>query len=709
MNAIAKRQWPLVKYDVAQLGATTTAQGVSPGGLDLTTPSLRLPPGVLRDGLNFECAQAGGYARIEGYERLDGRAAPSAATVTIVQVVSFTNVPTVGQVVTQATSGATGTIVGVVGVPSPYIAVTRITGTFDATHALTTPGPVSVGTATTRTVVPTAKALAMAIGEAADVYRALIGAVPGSGAILGVVGMVFSNADNVYAFRANAGATAVAIYKATAFGWVLVPFYKIVSFTAGGTATPLDGEVLTQGAVTATVKRVMTQNQTLPWAGAATGQFVITTPVGGTTHFVAGAATLSGGATVTLSGAEAAISLAPGGRFEFVKCNFSGDIKTRRIYGCDGINQCFEFDGDVLTPIATGLSPDVPSHVAFHKNYLVVSDGSSLLGSAPGFPFIWDATLGAWEIATGDVVNGMLTLPGDQTVATLAVSLRGNMAFLYGTDPTTFNFVKFNTNIGALPYTLQNMFDMFFLDALGVVTLKASLNWGNFLPASLTSNILPFIARERTRITASAINRTKSQYRLFFSDGYALYCTIVNQQYVGAIPQLFPNPIFCCDETTLANGVEATYFGSTDALGYVYQLDKGTSFDGVALNAYFITAWDPIKSPRILKRFRAVSLEVQGNGYAELRYGYQLGYASNMIAQPPAVGALLNLSPRAIWDEMIWEDFVWDGVLLQPTDVDEVGTAENIQVGVFTGTTYTPAFTLNSVIHHYSLRRGLRV
>jgi hypothetical protein len=79
---------------------------------------------------------------------------------------------------------------------------------------------------------------------------------------------------------------------------------------------------------------------------------------------------------------------------------------------------------------------------------------------------------------------------------------------------------------------------------------------------------------------------------------------------------LFPNPVFCVDEGENSLGAEVTYFGSSDGLGYVYQMDVGTSFDGAAINAYITTAWNPIGSPRILKRFRAASIEMQGTAYA---------------------------------------------------------------------------------------------
>lgn len=699
---------PEVRYSVTRLGGGVTSNGATyPGGLDQTTPSLSLQPGALRDVINFECSQSGGYARIEGYERFDGQFSPSRATYVIVQIASFTNVPTVGQTLTQTTSGATGTIIAVNNVAGAYYcAVTKVTGTFDTTHNVLV-GATPIGTAITNSVAISSLLNAQYLALAADVYRALIGAVPGSGAILGVVAMIFSGVDNVYAFRANLLGTAVDLYKASAGGWVQVPFYKIVSFTLGNTATPVDGETLTQGAVSATVKRVMTQ--TGAWTGTAAGQFVITTPSGGGGNFAAGAATLSGGATVTLSGVQTAISLLPGGKFAFDKGNFSGQLVTRRIYGADGVNKAFEFDGDVLAPIKTGLSPDNPKFICAHKNMLFVSKDSSIIHSGVGTPFKYSTVDGGGEIATGDEVTGLITLPGSQATATLGVFLRSNTAFLYGTDPTTFNFVTFNNGVGALPYSCQNLADTYMMDDLGAVTLRTSLNFGNFDPTTLTPNIIPFILQERGKLTYSSVSKVKNQYRLFFNDGYGLWLTIVNQRYLGAAIVQFPNPVNCVDQNDTSNLGMVSYFGSTDSLGYVYQLDAGTSFDGANIDAHVTLAWDAIKTPRILKRFRAASIEIQSNSYALVSFGYQLGYGTTLIGQPSNVPYASNFSAAPVWDTFVWDNFTWDGQTLLPTDVDMTGTAENVQVILSSTTNYIAAYNLNSVIYHYTPRRGMRV
>ena len=113
---------PKVNYDLIRLG----------GGLDQVTPTLSLPPGVARRAANFECSITGGYTRIAGYERFDGRPSPSSANYNIL-VCTFTSTVTVGQTVTGSTSSATGKVIAVT---ATTLVITRETGTFVANDIL---------------------------------------------------------------------------------------------------------------------------------------------------------------------------------------------------------------------------------------------------------------------------------------------------------------------------------------------------------------------------------------------------------------------------------------------------------------------------------------------------------------------------------------------------------------------------------------------
>ena len=85
------------------------------GGLDLVTPQIKMKPGVLTAGLNYEPAREGvGYGRIDGYERFDGLPKPSVQTYWLLAFTGGTVAPQLNRVVTGVTSGAVGTLVSIV-------------------------------------------------------------------------------------------------------------------------------------------------------------------------------------------------------------------------------------------------------------------------------------------------------------------------------------------------------------------------------------------------------------------------------------------------------------------------------------------------------------------------------------------------------------------------------------------------------------------
>lgn len=667
------------------------------GGWDLSTPTLSLKPGAVRDCRNFEVSPTGGYTRIGGYERFDGRPSPSDGIYAIVQVASFTNTPSVGQTLTGFSSGVTSIIIAVA---ANYMVVTKTSGSYTEGETVKVGGTV-IGVQTATTASITAKLNAQYLNLAADNYRADIAAVPGSGPVRGVA--LYN--DVLYAFRDNAGGTAVDMHKSSAGGWVQVAFEYEVDFSNANTSVG-DGDTLTQGGVTATIRRVVVQTGTL-LSGTNTGRLVISVAAGG--NFAAGAATTTGAGALTLGGAETAITLATGGKFEFDKANFFGQASGLRLYGADGVNRMFEFDGTYFVPIETGNTPDNPKHLAALKNHLFYSIGSSAFSSGIGNPYNHTSTAGASEHATGDTVTGFLVQPGAQTSGAMAIFGRNNVFMIYGTSAVDWNMVNYSPGVGALDYTVQQMAQGFFLDDRGVTSLKTSQAYGNFDQATLTNNINKFIQSKRALVAYSTVSRERSQYRLLFSDGYALYATIVNGKYLGGMQVLFENPAYCACEGEMADGTEVLFFGAATG-GYVYQLDKGSSFDGAAPNEYMVFNWNHADSPRTLKRWRKCSVEMQGDSYAEINFGYSLAYGSTEEMQPGTANYASNFSSSS-WDGsgIPWDGyFVWDGRTISPTEVAMEGTSENVQITISSDLDYLYPYTINSMILHYTPRRGVR-
>ena len=677
-----------VKYDRIILG----------GGYDTETPTLSLKPGVCREAINFECSVTGGYTRIGGYERHDGRTAPSSAALTVLAV-TITTVPTLGSTLTGNSSSATGVICGF---SNTTISVTNTTGTFTSEQVKI--GAVVIGNCTGFSTVADAATLATQTAAAADVYRALISAPTGSGALRGA----FILSDNVYAFRNNAGGTACNMWKATTGGWTQVNFEYEISFTAGGNVAPADGATLTQGGVTATVRRVVRQSGA--WVGTpgtAVGRLVISAPAGG--NFAAGAATLTGGVNVTLSAIQTAITLQPNGKFDVEIGNFAGNASTIRAYGVDGKNRAWEFDGSYFVPISTGATTDTPKYIAIHKNHLFLSINSSMMHSAPGLPFDFTALSGAAEIAVGDVITGMLVQPGSQATAAMACYTNNSTLMLYGTSATSstspWNLVAFNTGTGAADYTAQNMAQSYALDNRGVIGMQTTLNFGNFDQSTLTANILKWIKSKVGTATCSVLNREKSQYRVFYSDGSALYLTMVNGNLVGSMPVKYPTYMYQSSEWTKSDGTLWILGCGSD--GMLYRLDSGTSFDGAAIPASITLNFNPTGSPRTLKRYRKCALEMQGSSYAEIQFYYSLGYSAPDYTPPTPVSYGKDLS-SAKWDGGTWDKFFWDSRALAPQECEMTGTAENVALTFFSSSNAYAPFTLNSAVIHYSIRRGMR-
>lgn len=676
---------PKVNYELIRLG----------GGLDQVTPTLSLPPGFARRASNFECSINGGYTRIAGYERFDGHANPSDATYNILAC-NITGTVVVGNTVTGVTSGNTGKVIYIDG---SNLVMTRETGFYQNGETIQV-SSTNVGTiVSVNGIAPSAVIDATYRGIAADEYRTSISAVPGSGSVLGV--SYFNG--TVYAWRNNVGATAANLYKSTSSGWVQVALGYEIKFDAGS-AEVFEGQTingLTSGA-SALVSRVVLETGAWSTSDAA-GRFILSAVVG--TFIDNEVIRVSTVNKAVANGTSSAITLLPSGRVESQIGNFGGGTANTKIYGCDGKNRGFEFDGTVYVPINTGMAVDVPTRMAVHKNHLFFAFNESLQFSGIGEPYKWTPLLGAGEISLNGPITNLLILPGNQTTGALGVYTRNDTNVLYGTSSETFQLSTFNSGTGGLPYTAQNMDQAYVLDDRGVMNMNTSLNYGNFESNALTLRIRPFVQQRRNLATASVLNREKGQYRIFFSDGTALYMTFTGSKVLGSMPVQFPNAATCCVEGETPDGSSTSFFGSTN--GFVYRLDAGTSFDGAAIPANINLVYNSIKSPRILKRYRKASVEMTGDSYAEIAFGYDLGYRSVELEQ--ASGAVYTNDLRSsYWDEMTWDNFVWDGRDIAPSEIEVMGTAENLAIQLSSVSAIIKPFTVNSVIVHYSMRRGLR-
>ena len=694
------------------------------GGLDTITPQVTIRPGCTIDTENFEIPSEGGYRRIYGYERYDGQASPSQANLTLLFAATTFAVTSgnVGATVTGASSGTTATIAyidpGMSALPNglpgyqsasgnAYMAVTVQTGTFTAGENIKIGATVIGVYATSSTPTNWSGFNDNIVAEsAANIYRALINPVPGSGAVLGV--WVYNS--NVYAFRNNSAGTHSIMYMASTSGWTAITLPITIPYTGGNAAlgnlqatTEQGGTgTLTQGGVTATVKRITLASGSFV-SGTAAGILVISGIAGGA--FAAGAATATGGATLTLSGGSTQLALNPGGQYEFQNYAFSGSTNSFRMYGVDGANKAFEFDGTNYVPITTGMATDTPQFMRVHQHYLMLVFGASVQYSSVGNPFAWSVVLGAGEIDLGDDCTGLIRGLGNEVTGGLILFTKNITYALYGTSPLTWNLVPVAPESGGRAYSAQNLMSPVYLDKLGITMLTQTLAYGNYEQSIISERIKKFVKQRLDFVQCSTVVRNDNQYRLFFNDGTFVILTFRDRQVEGSMIGVAPNVFNCVCETTDFGGA---LFAGDQSTGYVYQLNVGRSFDGAQIPAYFRLAYNHCKSPLIEKHFRRATFDMYQLGPAYVAVGYNLSLNAGESDQSAVSTIGLANGGAASWDVSSWDTFYWDADSYSRITAGLDCDGTDISILISSVSDNQLPFTIQACLLEYSKRRQRR-
>lgn len=666
---------------------------------------------MARDALNYEIAVAGGYQDLKGYERFDGRPKPSDASFTIVDVV-ITGAIAVGNTVTGAVTGATGKVIAIAAYPDvpaqTYLVLTKVTGLWNNAAenvqvAAVNQGHVSaVGYADS---APTSKLKAQYKNLAADVYRADITAVPGEGSTWGG----FTLGADKYAIRNAIGGATAALFKATVAGWSAVAMGREVAYTSGGVYVVAIGDVITgaTSGATATVRRIQLSSGTFG-AGTAAGYLTLSGQVG---NFVAENLNVGANLNVaTIAGNSTAQTLAPNGHLDYHVSNFANPRGAARVYCADSVNTGWEFDGTYLVFIHTGMVNDKPSHVHVHKKQLFLSFDGSSQESGLGDPLAWAPVLGASEIATGSKITGYHTEPGSAGDATLLIATAERFHMLYGNDSADWNLVPYRDEVGAYEWTTQALAQTYFLGGQGIANLQAVQQFGNFQHSTMSQLINALIIAKRPLAVGSTIVRNKNQYRLFFSDKSAIFMTMNGRKLMGMMPVVLDHQMVVAWSELDPNKNEETFFGATD--GFVYQMEKGTSFDGNNIYAFLETHFDHADAIEWEKTFFSpVTVEGKGGGYAEFDLTYKLDYGRSEVFQPDSQTAVMPATQGAAWDTggLSWDTFIaWDSTSLVPTvGLDLRGDGRNISWLIVKNSDYFEPLLLSGVHYLYVLRKQI--
>jgi hypothetical protein len=676
------------------------------GGLDLASPHAQIKPGMMTEAINFEAQLTGGYRRIKGYERTAGGPLLESNSWYGLTLSDATDI-VIGDPLTDDDSGATG-IVAAKNTINNQVCVVDVTGAFVVGNAVTEYAGVTIESTAVEFGAADSNDYNAWKLAAKNHYRALIEPVPGEGIVLGV--WVYDG--DYYAFRSD-GTTIVMYVADGTTSWDVVPLYNVLPFDGGVLA---DGDIvvgdtitgLTSGA-TATVKAFIKNAGS--YGSTASGYMVVDRPAN--PAFQNNEAIQKGGVTkVVADGVDYAITFAVGAnKFQFVNYNFFATSSGLRMYGCDGVNPAFEFDGETLIPILmpsiTGAPfANTPRYIEAHKNYLWLAfPQGSLQSSVLGEPTVFNGFLGAAEYGMGSEIKGMRSVMDNA----LIIATEYQINAMYGATTDDFELKIIAANTGCIDYTMAVSIRPYILSQKGIIRVDPSQSFGNFESSTVSRMIHSLLSNKMANnaVISAGISRELNQYRIYFNDGTGVIMTqdvmLADQKLPNFTTFQYAHTPTCISSISVDDGAsEVLLFGDAD--GYVYRENVGNNCDGEPLEYVLRTPFMSLGSHSVRKSFKHIEFDIDAQGGSDIRFSYELSYGQ-LHTERSRVEAVNAIGAGGYWESNNWEELYWTSPLVDQQILSITGTGHNISLLFYGNSTLTDPFTINNVNLHFLPRR----
>ena len=536
-----------------------------------------------------------------------------------------------------------------------------------------------------------------------EAQRDLIGAVPGSGNVLGL--HIYQN--ELYAFRNDSNDLITEMYVESASGWTKVDLGSKMTFDTGALFALTVGETMTGGTSTATgtLMKVVITSGTI--AGGDAAGYIIIDVLTGT--FQSGEALTGGTSGGTINSTSLAVdqTITKDGSYHFVNHNFYATSGSENMYFTNGVNKAMVFDGTAFDFIDnSGMDPsDTPEHVIAHNDRLWLAyNGGSLQYSTLGDPEDWSTNAG--ELGMGFEIKGLLQAVGNA----LVIFCEGATRVLQGTsDSETWQLDYFSQRTGAYEFTPARMFGkIMFMNNQGVSTLDAVDKFGDFAASTISQKIYKTLQEFKNLTTTSTVHRELNQYRVWFSNGLGAVFSFRGTQFRGVTLLDFPDPVIVSTTGRDQNDNTVVFFSSDSEDGYVYKMESGTSFDGANIACRLLTAYYHYKSPIDWKKFIYGQFEISCLSDIDIDYKFYYDYSDP--ATPKAIDKDYSLVAAVdTWGSEDWGTMVWSsGNLTNRMKVYIHGLATNVSVGFgVTSRIASPHTVQNMTIAFERLRRQL--
>lgn len=402
----------------------------------------------------------------------------------------------------------------------------------------------------------------------------------------------------------------------------------------------------------------------------------------------------------------------PGGQFKTLVANFSGGTNVGAggfgLYGVDGVNPAWVYDGNTVQFIETGVGAsglaDVPValEVLPTQQLALGYAAGSLMLSAYGDPVNFNVGKGAAEIAVSDEILDLAVQPSGY----LAIFCRSTVKILMGTMADNFQLSTYSKKLSLTPKTLQPLGDSIFLSDDGVKRLARVQEFGDFKDLPLSAAVKPLLDKLERRAQQSWIVATRNEYWLQFEQGLGVIIKFTAAEVAGISTFKLPT-LFSATVSAEGTNREEVVFAGDCENGYVYQLERGDSFDGVEIEAVYNGSYNFMGSVEHRKRFKKMQLDIKTPEKVSLKLRAELDYASTEA--PPGFTHDVELKGGGgFYDLDLFEHILWSEAQFGLTDTYVQGVGRNASVAVYTKSDKEPPHVLDSLIIHWA-PRGRRV
>lgn len=400
-----------------------------------------------------------------------------------------------------------------------------------------------------------------------------------------------------------------------------------------------------------------------------------------------------------------------GGRVQLTAYNFKATATTEVLIGADGQNKAFVFDGTTFTEITITGETGFPKFCRVMNNYLFLAlDNGTVYFSVVGEPTNFDPVNGAGGFGSGDYITGLEPAVG----GALAILMRNRIAILYGNGPTDWDkkdLRNHDDQVGAVAYSALNYNQLYYLDDRGITSLQATQAFGNFASATLSTGVNPFLRTRRGQFTDGVVSKRKNQLRWVFTPSAGitgsevLTATFTGNKMTGFSRQVYDHQLSVIESGELSNGEEIIVAGTED--GWVMRFDRGTSFDGSSIEAYFRMPFAHMGSPQKRKHFLKALFNIQASGKADLKIKPLFNF--NDPGSPAhRVSSLDIIGGGSNWDEGNWNEFFWSAQINSEAYADIAGTGRNMAFVIYSNSADIKPFTFYDALVYYTLRNWYR-